>query len=424
MEGDEVLTVAMGFPTTVNPIIQNRLKPVLVDVELAPTTPTPTCSREAIGPRTRAIMMAHTLGNPFDLDTVKALCKEHGLWLVEDSCDALGSTYDGKRTGSFGDTATASFYPAHHITTGEGGAVFVRSPLVKKQVESFRDWGRDCYCETGHDNTCLKRFEWELGDLPEGYDHKYIYGHIGYNLKAHGHAGRPRGFPADPNSTSSPIAGGRTSATCMRPLRTSRADPAQGNTQVRPVVVRLPDHTGSEVVGRSRGPAAVPRCAEGRHAAHVRGQHHPPTRIQGRRLPDRVVAGCGRHRDAPDLLGRHLPGPYPSDAGLHRGLHPRVRHEGLIVRYLVTGHTGFKGAWLSLWLAEQGHEVVGLALDPRPGGIFERAAVAELLTRDVRLDVRDADAVAAVVARPDLTSSSISPRSHSSESPTLTPGRR
>jgi CDP-6-deoxy-D-xylo-4-hexulose-3-dehydrase len=140
--------------------------------------------REAVGPKTRAIMMAHTLGNPFDLGTVQELCKEHGLWLVEDSCDALGATYDGKRTGSFGDTATVSFYPAHHITTGEGGAVFVKSPLVRKQVESFRDWGRDCYCETGHDNTCKKRFEWQLGDLPMGYDHKYIYSHIGYNLKA------------------------------------------------------------------------------------------------------------------------------------------------------------------------------------------------------------------------------------------------
>jgi CDP-6-deoxy-D-xylo-4-hexulose-3-dehydrase len=129
-------------------------------------------------------MMAHTLGNPFDLDTVQELCKKHDLWLVEDSCDALGSTYRGQRTGSFGDTATASFYPAHHITTGEGGAVFVKSPLIKKQVESFRDWGRDCYCETGCDNTCFKRFEWKLGDLPEGYDHKYIYSHIGYNLKA------------------------------------------------------------------------------------------------------------------------------------------------------------------------------------------------------------------------------------------------
>lgn len=182
--GDEVLTVAMGFPTTVNPIIQNGLKPVVVDVDLGTYDAKSEMLREAVGPKTRAIMMAHTLGNPFDLDTVRDLCKEHGMWLVEDSCDALGSTYDGQRTGSFGDTATASFYPAHHITTGEGGAVFVKSPLVRKQVESFRDWGRDCYCETGHDNTCLKRFEWSLGDLPTGYDHKYTYSHIGYNLKA------------------------------------------------------------------------------------------------------------------------------------------------------------------------------------------------------------------------------------------------
>ena len=183
-EGDEVLTVAMGFPTTVNPIIQNRLKPVMVDVELASYDAMADRLREAVGPKTRAIMMAHTLGNPFDLDTVQELCKEHGLWLIEDSCDALGATYRGQRTGSFGDTASVSFYPAHHITTGEGGAVFVKSPLVKRQVESFRDWGRDCYCETGCDNTCKKRFEWQLGELPAGYDHKYIYSHIGYNLKA------------------------------------------------------------------------------------------------------------------------------------------------------------------------------------------------------------------------------------------------
>ena len=182
--GDEVLTVAMGFPTTVNPIIQNGLRPVVVDVDLETLDAIPQRLEEAISPKTRAIMMAHTLGNPFDLDTVQRLCKEHNLWLIEDSCDALGSTYRGQRTGSFGDTATLSFYPAHHITTGEGGAVFVKSPLVKKQVESFRDWGRDCYCETGKDNTCAKRFGWQLGDLPEGYDHKYTYSHIGYNLKA------------------------------------------------------------------------------------------------------------------------------------------------------------------------------------------------------------------------------------------------
>lgn len=184
MPGDEVLTVAAGFPTTVNPIIQNGLRPVVVDVELGTYDAIAEMLKEAIGPKTRAIMMAHTLGNPFDLELVSNLCKEHGLWLVEDSCDALGSTYNGQKTGSFGDLATVSFYPAHHITTGEGGAVFVKSPLVRKQVESFRDWGRDCYCETGHDDTCGKRFEWQLGDLPRGYDHKYIYSHIGYNLKA------------------------------------------------------------------------------------------------------------------------------------------------------------------------------------------------------------------------------------------------
>jgi len=182
--GDEVLTVAMGFPTTVNPILQNGLRPVVVDVNLETLDAKPEMLEEAISPKTKAIMMAHTLGNPFDLDVVQRLCKENNLWLIEDSCDALGSTFRGQKTGSFGDTATVSFYPAHHITTGEGGAVFVKSPLVKKQVESFRDWGRDCYCETGKDNTCAKRFGWKLGDLPEGYDHKYTYSHIGYNLKA------------------------------------------------------------------------------------------------------------------------------------------------------------------------------------------------------------------------------------------------
>jgi len=182
--GDEVVTVAMGFPTTINPIIQNGLTPVLVDVELQTYDAIADRLMEAVTPKTKAIMMAHTLGNPFNLDLVQEICKENSLWLIEDSCDALGSLYAGKRTGSFGDLATVSFYPAHHITTGEGGAVLVKSPLVKRQVESFRDWGRDCYCETGKDNTCQKRFEWKLGDLPEGYDHKYVYSHIGYNLKA------------------------------------------------------------------------------------------------------------------------------------------------------------------------------------------------------------------------------------------------
>ena len=182
--GDEVLTVAAGFPTTVNPIMQNGLRPVVVDIEIGTYGPIADRLEEAVTPRTKAIMMAHTLGNPFDLDAVLALREKHGLWVVEDNCDALGATFRGKMTGSFGDAATQSFYPAHHITTGEGGAVLVNSPLVKKQVESFRDWGRDCYCDTGKDNTCKKRFEWSLGTLPKGYDHKYIYSHIGYNLKA------------------------------------------------------------------------------------------------------------------------------------------------------------------------------------------------------------------------------------------------
>ena len=184
LPGDEVLTVAAGFPTTVNPIVQNGLVPVFVDVNLQTLDANIEALSSAVGPRTRAVMMAHTLGNPFDVDAVKALCEKHNLWLVEDACDAMGSTYGGKRTGSFGDLATASFYPAHHITTGEGGAVFVNTPSLHKIAESMRDWGRDCYCATGKDNTCRKRFGWQLGDLPAGYDHKYIYSHVGYNLKA------------------------------------------------------------------------------------------------------------------------------------------------------------------------------------------------------------------------------------------------
>jgi CDP-4-dehydro-6-deoxyglucose reductase, E1 len=182
--GDEVLTVAAGFPTTVNPIVQNNLVPVFVDIELGTYDAAPERLAEAIGPRTRAIMLAHTLGNPFDISAVQKLAKEHGLWLIEDNCDALGSKYDGKMTGTFGDLATVSFYPAHHITMGEGGCVLTNSGPLKSLVESFRDWGRDCWCAPGVSNTCGKRFEWQLGDLPYGYDHKYIYSHIGYNLKA------------------------------------------------------------------------------------------------------------------------------------------------------------------------------------------------------------------------------------------------
>jgi CDP-6-deoxy-D-xylo-4-hexulose-3-dehydrase len=181
--GDEVITVAAGFPTTVNPIIQNRLVPVFVDVK-APTYNVDVEQLEAAwSPRTRAIMIAHTLGNPYDLARVTAFAVKHHLWLVEDCCDAAGSTFQGKQVGTFGDIATCSFYPAHHITMGEGGCVLTNRPLLKTLAESFRDWGRDCWCDPGKDNTCGKRFGWQQGKLPPGYDHKYTYSHIGYNLK-------------------------------------------------------------------------------------------------------------------------------------------------------------------------------------------------------------------------------------------------
>lgn len=181
--GDEVITVAAGFPTTVNPIIQNNLVPVFVDIELGTYNIDVTALRNAVTDRTRAIMIAHTLGNPFNVDAVMEIVRQHNLWLIEDNCDALGATYNGKNTGTFGDISTVSFYPAHHITMGEGGAVMTNRPILKTLIESFRDWGRDCWCPPGNDNTCGKRFEWQLGELPFGYDHKYTYSHIGYNLK-------------------------------------------------------------------------------------------------------------------------------------------------------------------------------------------------------------------------------------------------
>ena len=181
--GDEVITVAAGFPTTVAPILQNGLVPVFVDVSLPTANVDVALLEKARSERTRAVVIAHTLGNPFDLDAVTAFCKRHGLWLVEDNCDASGSLYRGKKTGTFGDVCTLSFYPPHHMTTGEGGAVLTSNEPLKKALESIRDWGRDCYCVPGVDNTCKKRFEWQLGDLPRGYDHKYTYSHLGYNLK-------------------------------------------------------------------------------------------------------------------------------------------------------------------------------------------------------------------------------------------------
>jgi CDP-4-dehydro-6-deoxyglucose reductase, E1 len=181
--GDEVIGVAAGFPTTVNPILQFGAVPVFVDIDIPTYNVDPALLEAAISPKTKAIMLAHTLGNPFNLEVVTALCRKYNLWLIEDCCDALGATYQGKLVGTFGDIGTLSFYPAHHITMGEGGAVFTRNPELKAIMDSFRDWGRDCYCPPGRDNTCNKRFCWQLGDLPAGYDHKYTYSHLGYNLK-------------------------------------------------------------------------------------------------------------------------------------------------------------------------------------------------------------------------------------------------
>jgi CDP-6-deoxy-D-xylo-4-hexulose-3-dehydrase len=181
--GDEVITVAAGFPTTVNPMIQFGCIPVFVDVDIPTYNIKADRIEGAISPKTKAIMLAHTLGNPFNLSVVMELAKKYNLWVIEDDCDSLGATYNGKKTGSFGDLATVSFYPAHHITMGEGGAVLINNASLKKIVESFRDWGRDCWCEPGKDNTCGKRFDQCLGELPCGYDHKYTYSHIGFNLK-------------------------------------------------------------------------------------------------------------------------------------------------------------------------------------------------------------------------------------------------
>jgi CDP-6-deoxy-D-xylo-4-hexulose-3-dehydrase len=181
--GDEVVTAAAGFPTTVAPIVQHGCVPVFLDVRLDTANVMAERLEDAVGPRTRAVMLAHTLGNPFDLDAVLDVVRRHDLYLIEDNCDALGSTYRGRRTGTFGHLATQSFYPPHHLTMGEGGAVLTDSGRLKRIAESFRDWGRDCWCASGKDNTCGKRFGWQLGELPHGYDHKYVYSHLGYNLK-------------------------------------------------------------------------------------------------------------------------------------------------------------------------------------------------------------------------------------------------
>ncbi len=181
--GDEVITAAAGFPTTVSPIVQLGAIPVFIDSELTTYNADFSQLDAALSSKTRAVIFAHTLGNPYDSEVVRQFCRKHGLWMIEDTCDAVGATWNGVQVGTFGDVSTVSFYPAHHMTMGEGGAVMMRSPKLRKIAESFRDWGRDCWCQPGKDNTCGKRFDWQLGDLPHGYDHKYTYSHIGYNLK-------------------------------------------------------------------------------------------------------------------------------------------------------------------------------------------------------------------------------------------------
>ncbi|MFX1494126.1 MAG: lipopolysaccharide biosynthesis protein RfbH [Promethearchaeota archaeon] len=181
--GDEIITVAAGFPTTIFPIIQNQAKPVFVDIELDSCNIDTTKLNDALSDNTKAVFLAHTLGNPFDVKSVKSFCEENNLWLIEDNCDALGSKYDNIYTGNFGDISTFSFYPAHHITMGEGGALLTNDPLLHRIIKSFREWGRDCWCPPGKDNTCKKRFGWQLGTLPSGYDHKYTFSELGYNLK-------------------------------------------------------------------------------------------------------------------------------------------------------------------------------------------------------------------------------------------------
>lgn len=183
MPGDEVITVAAGFPTTINPIIMNGCIPVFVDIDIGTYEANIDQIRQAISPKTKVIMMAHTMGNVFNLAEVRSICDEHNLWLIEDTCDALGAKYDGKFAGTFGDIATLSFYPAHHMTMGEGGALLTDNNILAKVIKSYRDWGRDCWCGTGQDNSCNNRFGWQLGELPKGFDHKYIYSRLGYNLK-------------------------------------------------------------------------------------------------------------------------------------------------------------------------------------------------------------------------------------------------
>ena len=324
--GDEVITAAAGFPTTVGPIIQNRLVPVFVDSTLPTYNADPDAIEAAVGPRTRAIMIAHTLGNPFDLDRIQAIAERHGLWLIEDTCDAVGSTWQGRKVGTFGDLATVSFYPAHHMTMGEGGAVLTKSPKLKKIVESFRDWGRDCWCEPGKDNTCGKRFEWQLGALPHGYDHKYTYSRIGYNLKltdmqaAVGVAQLRKldGFVARRRENFEYL------RAALEPLADA-LDPPRADARLRPELVRVPHHCSPGEWLLAERDYSPPGGCRHQDAAAVRREPDPSARLCGHRVPhDREPRQRGPDHER-HLLGRCLSRPGPSEAGLCR-ITRRARH--------------------------------------------------------------------------------------------------
>ena len=315
--GDEVITVAAGFPTTVNPIFQNRLVPVFVDVTVPEYEIDVRQLEAARSDRTKAVFVAHTLGNVFDLDAVTAFTRKHNLWLIEDCCDALGSTYKGRNVGTFGDIATLSFYPAHHITTGEGGAVLTDKPALQMLIESFRDWGRDCWCEPGKDNTCGKRFEWQLGSLPCGYDHKYIYSHIGYNLKA---TDMQAALGAS-QLTKLPEFIARRKAN-FHHLRTALAGLEdylilpEATAAFRSVMVWLPHWSARGCAISARGSDSRAGCEQNRYAPSLRRQSPPTACLSGLRVSRGRRAPQHRLCDEQCVLGWRIPGTDAADARL------------------------------------------------------------------------------------------------------------